>query len=166
MQLRQQTQELEITLRELKQTQAQLVQTEKMSGLGQLVAGVAHEINNPVNFIYSNVNHADSYVQDLLKLLQLYRKHYLNPVPEIQVQSNEIDLDFLLQDLPKLFSSMKMGADRIRQIVLALRNFSRTDEADFKDVNIHDGIDSTLLILQNRLKGDSDRSDIAVIKDY
>jgi len=166
MQLRQQTQELEITLRELKQTQAQLVQTEKMSGLGQLVAGVAHEINNPVNFIYGNVNHADSHVQDLLKLLQLYRKCYPNPVSDIQLEADEIDLDFLLQDLPKLFSSMKMGADRIRQIVLALRNFSRTDEADFKDVNIHDGIDSTLLILQNRLKGDSDRSDIAVIKDY
>jgi PAS domain S-box-containing protein len=157
MQLRQQTQELEITLRELKQTQAQLVQTEKMSGLGQLVAGVTHEINNPVNFIYGNVNHADSYVQDLLKLLQLYRKHYPNPVSDIQLEADEIDLDFLLQDLPKLFSSMKMGADRIRQIVLALRNFSR---------NIYDSIDSTLLILQNRLKGDSDRPDISVIKDY
>ena len=165
-QLRQQTQELEIALRDLKQAQAQLVQTEKMSGLGQLVAGIAHEINNPVNFIYGNVDYASAHIKNLLNLLQLYQTHYPNPVLEIQTEAIAIDLDFLLQDLPKLLASMKMGAERIRQIVLALRNFSRTDEADFKAVNIHEGIDSTLLILKNRLKENADCPEILVIKDY
>jgi two-component system, NtrC family, sensor kinase len=149
--LRQQTQQLEQTLRELKKTQAQLVQTEKMSSLGQMVAGIAHEINNPVNFIHGNLSHADGYIHDLLGLLKLYQKTYPNPTLEIEAEAEAIDLEFLVKDLSKLLSSMKIGSDRIRQIVLSLRNFSRLDEADMKPVNIHEGIDSTLLILQHRL---------------
>jgi signal transduction histidine kinase len=150
----------------LQQTQAQLIQTEKMSGLGQLVAGIAHEINNPINFIYGNLPHASSYTKDLLGLIQLYQRHYTNPAAEIRDYRDDIDLDFLVEDLDKMLSSMRIGADRIREIVLSLRNFSRLDEAEMKPVNIHDGIDSTLLILQNRLKGNSSLPTIAVIKNY
>ncbi|MFB2967680.1 PAS domain S-box protein [Aerosakkonema sp. BLCC-F183] len=157
---------LEQTLHELQQTQAQLVQSEKMSSLGQMVAGVAHEINNPVNFIYGNITPAKEYVADLLDLLELYRKFYPNPVKEIQEQGEEIDLDFIKEDLPKIFYSMKMGADRIRQIVLSLRNFSRLDEAEMKAVDIHEGLDSTLLILQSRLKAKPNIPEIQVIKNY
>ncbi|UBF29502.1 PAS domain-containing sensor histidine kinase [Kovacikia minuta CCNUW1] len=151
-QLRQQAQQLQQALHDLQQTQIQLVQTEKMSGLGQLVAGVAHEINNPVNFIFGNLNYAHAYIKDLMKLLQLYQQHYPNPIPEIQTEAEAIDLDFLLEDLPKLLTSMKVGAERIQQIVRSLRNFSRMDEAEMKAVNIHEGIESTLLILHSRLK--------------
>ncbi len=163
---RQQTEQLEQTLRELQQAQAQLVQTEKMSSLGQLVAGVAHEINNPVNFIYGNVNHAHDYTQDLLSLIELYQQHYPNPVPAVQQEIEAIDLDFVLEDLPKSLSSMKLGAERIQAIVLALRNFSRMDEAAIKIVNIHEGIDSTLMILHSRLKTKPNLPDITVIKEY
>ncbi|MFB2978770.1 PAS domain S-box protein [Microseira sp. BLCC-F43] len=165
-QLRQQTQNLEQTLRELQRTQSQLIQSEKMSSLGQLVAGVAHEINNPVSFIFCNITHADTYTQDLLQLIQLYQKHYPQPVAEIQAQAEAIDLEFMLEDLPKLLTSMKVGAERIQQIVLSLRTFSRMDEAQIKQVNIHDGIDSTLTILQNRLKAKPDCPEIEVSKDY
>jgi PAS domain S-box-containing protein len=158
--------ELEETLRELQRTQTQLVQSEKMSSLGQLVAGVAHEINNPVNFIYGNVLHAGEYTEDLLELLQLYQQHYPNPIASIQARSAEIDLNFLMEDLPNLLNSMKVGADRIQQIVRSLRNFSRMDEAEMKVVDIHEGIDSTLMILQNRLKEKSDNLGIEVIKQY
>ena len=159
-------QELEQTLRELQQTQAQVVQSEKMSSLGQLVAGVAHEINNPVNFIYGNLSYAGEYIQDLTRLLKLYQQQFPDLTPEIAAEVEAIDLDFLLADLPKLLASMKVGADRIQKIVLSLRNFSRMDEAEMKAVDIHEGIDSTLMILQNRLKAKSDRPEIAVIKDY
>ncbi|WP_367291337.1 PAS domain-containing sensor histidine kinase [Laspinema palackyanum] len=165
-QLREQTQQLERTLQQLKQTQSQLIQTEKMSSLGQMVAGVAHEINNPVNFIYGNIDHASCYIEDLMGLMELYEQHYPNPVEEITQYQKEIDLEFLSQDLPKLLSSMKLGTDRIREIVMSLRNFSRLDEAQMKRVNIHEGIDSTLLILQNRLKARSAFPGIELVKEY
>jgi signal transduction histidine kinase len=164
--LREQTEELETALRYVQQTQSKLVQTEKMSSLGQLVAGVAHEINNPVNFIYGNLNHAQEYAQDLLQLVQLYQQAYPSPTADIQAEERAIDLEFILDDLPKLLASMRVGAERIKQIVTSLRTFSRMDEADVKSVNLHDGIDSTLLILQHRLKPKSNQPEIQVAKNY
>ncbi len=165
-QLKQKAQDLEQTLQELQRTQSQLLQSEKMSSLGQLVAGVAHEINNPVSFIYGNITHAKDYITDLLSLIQLYQKHYPNPVPEIQAEIEAIELDFLIEDLSKLFASMKVGTQRIQKIVLSLRSFSRMDESEIKGVDIHDGLDSTLTILQHRLKAQLDRPAIEVIKQY
>lgn len=165
-QLRQQTLTVENTLRELQRTQTQLIQNEKMSSLGQLVAGVAHEINNPVNFIYGNLKHADEYTQDVLRLIRLYQQLYPQPAPELRAEAEAIDLDFLIEDLPKLLNSMKVGAERIQKIVASLRNFSRIDEAEKKAVNIHEGIDSTLMILQNRLKPKSGRRPLEVVKEY
>lgn len=161
-----QAQQLTEALKHLRHTQAQLVQTEKMSSLGQMVAGIAHEINNPVNFISGNLTHAHSYIHDLLDLIQLYRTHYANPVNEIQEREEEIEIDFLMEDLQKLLSSMKMGADRISQIVLSLRNFSRLDEAEMKPVDIHEGIDSTLLILHSRIKNRGDDTGVEIVKNY
>jgi two-component system, NtrC family, sensor kinase len=151
---------------EANQLAAQVVQSEKMSNLGQLVAGVAHEINNPVNFIYGNITPAHEYIEDLITLIQLYQQYYPNPVSKIQDKVEATDLDFLIADLPKLLNSMKIGAERIKEIVLSLRNFSRLDEAEMKAVNIHEGIDSTLMILESRLKGASSRPTIEVIKEY
>ncbi|QIR39954.1 hypothetical protein HCG51_26775 [Tolypothrix sp. PCC 7910] len=164
--LQQQTEELQLTLDNLQKAQLQLVQSEKMSSLGELVAGVAHEINNPVNFIHGNLTHLHEYSHNLLAFIRLYQKFYPKAAPEIQAEAEEIDLDFLQKDLVKLLDSMQLGTDRIRRIVLSLRNFSRMDEADFKTVDIHEGIDSTLLILQHRLKAQSNYPAIEVIKDY
>jgi two-component system, NtrC family, sensor kinase len=151
-------------LQKLQETQSQLIQQEKMSSLGQLVAGVAHEINNPVNFIHGNITHASEYIQDLLDLLRLYNQHYPYPHPEIQSFCEEIEIEFLADDLAKLLSSMRIGTHRIREIVLSLRNFSRFDEAAKKPVDIHEGLENTLLILQHRLKLST--CNISVVKEY
>jgi GAF domain-containing protein len=165
-QTQEQATKLAHALEEIKQSQSRLIQGEKMAALGQLVAGVAHEINNPVNFIAGNVRHINGYAQDLLKMVLLYQEHYPDPLPNIQEQANEMDLEFIAEDLPKLLSSMRMGVDRISQLVASLRNFSRIDQADMKQVDIHEGIDNTLVILQHRLKRKPDRREIEVIKEY
>ncbi|MFB2936882.1 CHASE domain-containing protein [Aerosakkonemataceae cyanobacterium BLCC-F154] len=162
-----QAEELQETLQELKQTQAQLVQTEKMSSLGQLVAGVAHEINNPVSFIYGNLVYLEEYTESLLSLIEIYQKLNLNTHREVQAKSEEIDLNFIKSDLPKMLTSMRSGTQRIEEIVLSLRNFSRLDESEMKPVDIHQGIDSTLLILDHSLKATDERPEsIQVIKQY
>lgn len=158
--------QVEQTLQQLQQTQSQLIQAEKMSALGSMVAGIAHEINNPISFIYGNVAPAIEYIQDLLELVMLYQQHHNPPDLAIQKHLENIELDFLIEDLPKLLSSMKMGAERIKEIVKSLRNFSRLDEGEKKPVDIHEGIDNTLLILQHRLKAQSDRKAITVEKNY
>ncbi len=167
--------QLELTLAELKLTQAQLIQSEKMSCLGQMIAGVAHEINNPMSFIYGNLTPAREYLRDLIRLIEIYQQTYPNPTPEIQQVASEIDFEFVLDDWQKLITSMEIGAERIQDIVLSLRNFSRLDESELKLINIHEGIDNTLLIVNHRLKAMSVRtagndsvlrSEIQVIKNY
>ncbi|TAF08208.1 MAG: PAS domain S-box protein [Nostocales cyanobacterium] len=164
--LRQRTLELEQTLQQLRRTQSQLIHSEKMSSLGQLVAGVAHEINNPINFIYGNLIHAHKNLQDLLNLLSLYQKNYPDPVPDICEQTQLIELEFLQEDLPKLICSMQLGAERICQIVDSLRTFSRLDQAALKFVDIHESIDSTLMILEHRLNPQTHLPKIKLIKKY
>ncbi|MEM9151046.1 MAG: ATP-binding protein, partial [Cyanobacteria bacterium P01_F01_bin.3] len=160
------THDLSKALQTLQQTQIQLIQQEKLSALGQLVAGIAHEINNPVNFIHGNIDHASSYAEDLLALFNLYEQHYPDPVDDIKEKRDEIDVGFLTEDLPKLLTSMQVGTDRIRDIVLSLRIFSRLDEAEVKDVNVHEGIDSTLLILNSRIKNQTMSCPISIVKEY
>jgi len=161
-----QANQLEQALHELRQTQSLLIQTEKMSTIGQMVAGIAHEINNPVNFITGNLSHTTNYIGDLLQLIECYQQSYPNPQSDIQEFIEDIELSFLIEDLPKMLSSMKMGADRIQEIVISLRNFSRLDQAEMKAVNIHEGIDSTLLILRNRMKPCGTSPGINLIKEY
>ncbi|MEH2181784.1 GAF domain-containing sensor histidine kinase [Nostoc sp.] len=164
-QTKRQTLELTQTLQELKQTQTRLIQGEKMAGLGQLLAGVAHEINNPISFIFGNLVHLNEYTQELLKIVKLYRQNS-SILPTVQEQIDKSDLDFLIEDLPKTLESMKVGTERICDIVLSLRNFSRTDEAELKPVDIHEGLDSTLLILGHRLKNNNERPAIEIVKQY
>ena len=165
-QTQRQKEEITQTLKELQNTQSQLIQSEKMAGLGQLVAGVAHEINNPISFIYGNITYVTEYAKNLLKLLRLYQKEYPKATEEIQKQAAALDLDFISDDLPKILTSMKMGADRISQLVLSLRTFSHLDEAGMKPVDLHEGIESTLLILQHRLQAQTNSFAIEVVKQY
>ena len=164
--LKQKNLRLSETLKELKSTQTQLIQSEKMSSLGQMVAGIAHEINNPNNFIYGNINHAIEYSQDLLRLINLYQEEYPHTTSKIEEIIEEIDLEFLAEDLEQLLNSIKIGSERIEKIVRSLRNFSRLDESKMKPVDIHHGIDSTLLILQNRLNSQRRKSEVQVVKNY
>jgi PAS domain S-box-containing protein len=158
--------ELARSIQMIKDTQEKLIQSEKMSSLGQLVAGVAHEINNPVTFISGNIEPIKTYAQDLLNLLELYAEELPQPSPKLQEEIENVDLDFIQEDLPKLLGSMQAGVDRIRKIVLTLRNFSRLDEADMKPVDIHEGIESSLLILQSRLKPSEQHQRIMITTDY
>jgi two-component system, NtrC family, sensor kinase len=153
-------------LEKLQRTQAQLIHTEKMTTLGQVIAGMAHEINNPVGFIYSNLDYAHCYVKDLMRLVALYAKHHPQSVPEIETEKDAIDLNFLMADMPKLLSSMKVGATRLRQIALSLQNFLRTEQTEMKPIDLHEGLDSTLMILRHRLKASEDYPEITVSKEY
>jgi signal transduction histidine kinase len=160
------SQELEQALADVQSMQARLLVAEKMSSLGVLVAGIAHEINNPVSFIYGNIDHMEAYVAELMTLISVYQRCYPTPSEAVQACEEEVDLEFLLEDLPKTMKSMRIGAERIERIVLSLRTFSRMDEADYKTVDIHTGLESTLIILSHRLKETNQRPAIQVIKDY
>ena len=165
-QLKDKNTQLEQTLKQLGKTQAQLIHAEKMSSLGQLVAGIAHEINNPVSFIYGNIIHASLYANNLLQLCTLYQEHYPEPVAQIANLAEEIEIEFMKEDFPHLLTSIQTGADRIREIVLSLRNFARLEESDIKRVDIHEGIDSALLILQHKFKENGRNRPIEIIKEY
>ena len=166
VELRAQANQLKTALHRLKQAQTKLIQSEKMSSLGQLVAGIAHEINNPVNFIHGNLSHVQSYIYDMVKIIRCYQAHYPAPIPIIQELSEDLDLDYVLQDLPKLTGSVKAGTERIRQIVLSLRNFSRLDESELKLADIHEGLESSLMILSSRLAATNSRHAIEIVKAY
>ena len=160
------TKELSAVLDNLKKAQMHLVQSEKMSSLGQMMAGIAHEINNPVNFIYGNLKPASDYFKDLIELVELYQDKYPEPDEELQEHLDNLDLPFMIEDAFKLLESLRIGSDRIRQIVLSMRNFSRLDEASIKSVDIHEGIDSTLLILQHKLRSGTDNKPVEIVKQY
>lgn len=162
--LREKAQQLAQTLEELRSTQAQLIHSEKMSALGPLVAGLAHEINNPVTFIQGNLRHANQYFAELHDLIQRYQAALPEPPAAIQETIEDMDLPFVLEDLPKLLESMDQGTDRILQIVTSLRSFARHDEAEWKTVSLHDGIHSALCLLQNRLRGQGEEQGIEVVQ--
>jgi len=159
--LEEQTQELQTTLKTLQDMQTQLIQSEKMSSLGEMVAGIAHEINNPVNFIHGNVTHAQDYLRTLFDVLALYQHQYPTPATKLQEKIDEIELDFIQSDFSDILASMQMGTRRIQKIVTSLRTFSRLDESEVKDINLHEGIESTLLILKHRIG-----KQVEIIKDY
>jgi predicted ATPase/signal transduction histidine kinase/tRNA A-37 threonylcarbamoyl transferase component Bud32 len=160
------SQELQQSLEKLQQTQAQLVQTEKISSLGQLVAGVAHEVNNPVTFIIGNLDHVNQSVNDLMGLLDLYQNNIPSPPAEVTKRIEDIELEYLVEDLPQMISSMQVGADRVLGIMESLRTYSRVDSVEKKPADIHQGIDTTLMILQNRLKSKKERPEIKIVKEY
>jgi signal transduction histidine kinase len=162
----QRTADLSKSLQDLKKAQVQLVQSEKMSALGQLVAGIGHEINNPLNAITGNLSHAEDYIQDLLHLIKLYRQKFPDAGDEIEKEIEEIDLEYLNEDLPNLLNSMKVGSERLSHISHSLRVFSRSDTAKKVEFDLHEGIDSSLLLLTNRLKGKGNIPEIEVIKEY
>ncbi|MFK8185160.1 MAG: PAS domain S-box protein [Phormidesmis sp.] len=162
----QQTEQLTSTLAALRNTQAQMVQTEKMSSLGEMVAGIAHEINNPVNFIHANVQPASAYADDLITLIKCYQQEHCQPSEDLAEMLEDLDFEFIQKDFLNLLNSMRVGTQRIREIVLSLRNFSRLDEADVKAVSLHDGIDSTLVILSHKLRENDIRQPIEVVKNY
>jgi len=166
IELKQQTERLEAALTKIQNTQLQLVQSEKMASLGQLVAGIAHEINNPISFIYGNVHYVNDYLDNLVDTIKIYQKNYPEPTEDIKTFTEEIDLDFVIDDLKTMIGSMESGVERIHGIVLGLRTFSRLDEAAIKSVDLHEGIESTLLIVQHRLQETPDRPPIQVLKHY
>jgi two-component system, NtrC family, sensor kinase len=158
--------ELERSQQELKLSRERILESAKMSKLGDLASGIAHEINNPITFIYSNLTHVQSYASDLIELLQLYQKQSLNPSPEILKKQQEMDVDFVLDDLLKIVSSMRTGSDRIRQIILSVQDYSRSDRSGWQLFDVSDGLENTLLLLQHRLPAREGRRDIKVIKEY
>jgi len=166
LRLRQLNQQLSQALHHLKQTQSQLVQSEKMSSLGRMIAGIAHEINNPVTFIHGNLSHIEDYSQDLLNLVECYQQEYPQPSPRLQDKITDVNLDFLSQDFPKILASMKVGTERLRELVLSLRKFSRLDEAEWKPVDLHEGIESALFLVQHRLFKSAGQPWIQIIKEY
>ncbi|MDY7005911.1 MAG: ATP-binding protein [Cyanobacteriota bacterium] len=154
------------TLEELQTTHAQLLHTEKMSSLGQMVAGVAHEINNPINYIRGNITPAQEYIQDILELLDMYQQEFPHPTQKIKIKIAEIDLDFMKKDLNEIIRSMEIGTERIYEIIKSMRNFSRFEKAEFKQIDVHEAINSTLMLLDNRIKATTSSPEIRVIKEY
>ena len=157
---------LERTEQELQLSCDRIVQSEKMSSLGELVSGIAHEINNPITFIYSNLTHVQSYATDLIELLRLYQKQFVNPGAEIMQKQQDMEVEFILNDLLKIVSSMRTGSDRIRQIILSVQDFSRSDRSGWQLFDISDGLENILLLLQHRLPAREGRRDIKVMKEY